>query len=127
MALGAATVAPGGGERFPSSLRLRSRKEFLRIQRLGIKVSSNPLLALALQNSRGVTRLGITISSKVGNSVVRNRIRRRLRELFRTRRELLPRGIDLVLIATPKANAAAFSELSGAYCQLADKLRRRFQ
>src|SRR5215813_11496278 len=126
MPLGAATVAPAGGERFPSSLRLRSRKEFLRIQRLGIKVSSNPLLALALQNSRGVTRLGITISSKVGNSVVRNRIRRRLRELFRTRRELLPQGIDLVLIATPKANAAAFSELSGAYCQLADKLRRRF-
>jgi ribonuclease P protein component len=127
MVLGSAAGAPPGGERFPNSLRLRRRKEFLRVQRQGIKVSTDPLLALALKNSRGVTRLGITISSKVGNAVVRNRIRRRLREIFRRHRELLPRGIDLVLIATPQATAVGFSELSGAYCQLADKLRRRFQ
>ena len=127
MALRAVKDAPGIRERFPQSLRLRRREEFLRIQRQGIKVSTDPLLALALKNSRGETRLGITISSKVGNAVVRNRIRRRLREIFRRQRERLPRGIDVVLIATPRANNADFSELSGAYCHLADKLRRRFQ
>jgi ribonuclease P protein component len=126
MALSAVTGAPPGGERLPRSLRLRRRKEFLRIQRLGVKVSSHPILALALENPWGVTRVGITISSKVGNAVVRNRIRRRLREIFRTHREHLPRGIDLVLIATPRAPEADFSALRVAYCSLASKLKRQF-
>jgi ribonuclease P protein component len=126
MPLSAVTSVPPSGERFSKSLRLRRREEFLRVQRQGIKVSADPLLALALENSQGVTRLGITISSKVGNAVVRNRIRRRLREIFRKQRGRLPRGIDLVLIATPRAYEADFSALSGAYCALADKLRRRF-
>src|SRR3989442_5712387 len=120
MAHSAATSAAAVGERYLKSLRLRRRKEFLRVQRQGIKVSADPLLALALENPRGVTRLGITISSKVGNAVVRNRIRRRLREIFRRQRGRLPQGIDLVLIATRRANEADFSALCGAYCALAD-------
>jgi ribonuclease P protein component len=121
------TGAPRISERFPSSLRLRRREEFLRIQRQGIKVSTDPLLALALRNSQGVTRLGITVSTKVGNAVVRNQIRRRLREVFRRHRHKLPQGIDLVLIATSRANTADFTALSGAYCTLASKLKRHFQ
>src|SRR5216683_532034 len=72
MALSAVKGAPGIRERFPQSLRLRRREEFLRIQRQGIKVSTDPLLALALRNSGAVTRLGVTVSTKVGNAVVRN-------------------------------------------------------
>ncbi len=126
MALSAAKGAPGIRERFPQSLRLRRREEFLRIQRQGIKVSTDPLLALALRNSGAVTRLGVTVSTKVGNAVVRNQIRRRLREIFRRHRHKLPQGIDVVLIATSRASKADFAALSGAYCTLANKLKRHF-
>ncbi len=127
MALRAVTVAPPRDERFPRSLRLRRRKDFLRIQRSGVKVSSHPLVALALKNGWNVTRVGITVSSKVGNAVARNRIRRRLREIFRRQRARLPGGIDVVLIASPKAAVADFSALRAAYCSLAGKLQGHFR
>lgn len=126
MARIAARGAPGIRERFPQSVRLRKREEFLRIQREGIKVSTEPLLALARRNPGAVTRLGVTVSTKVGNAVVRNQIRRRLREIFRRHRHELPQGIDVVLIATSRAGRADFAALSGAYCMLASKLKRHF-
>ena len=114
------------GERFPQSIRLRKRKDFLRVQDQGVKVSVDPLLALALKNPLNVTRLGITVSSKVGNAVVRNRIRRRLREILRRRRHRFPEGVDLVLIATARARAADFESLNRACLGLASRLKRRF-
>src|ERR1700687_2123630 len=126
MALRAVKDAPGIRERFPQSLRLRRREEFLRIQRQGIKVSTDPLLPLALRNTGAVTRLGVTVSTKLGNAVVRNQIRRRLREIFRRHRQLLPQGIDVVLIATSRAGTADFASLSGASCTVANKLKRTF-
>jgi ribonuclease P protein component len=119
-------AAARAGQRFPASLRLRRRGDFLRIQRHGVKVAADPLLGLALRNAQGVTRLGITISKKVGNAVVRNRIRRALREVFRRQRDTFPEGIDLVLIATSRASRAKFFTLCGACTALADDLRRRF-
>jgi len=127
MAPRAGTVAPPKGERFPRSLRLRRRKEFLRIQRLGVKVSSHPLVALALENGWNVTRVGITVSSRVGNAVARNRIRRLLREIFRRQRARLPGGIDVVLVAAPSAAGADFSALHEACGSLATKLKERFR
>ncbi len=124
--MGARKSAPEGSERFPQSLRLRRRKDFLRVQDQGVKVSVDPLLALALKNSLNVTRLGITVSIKVGNAVLRNRIRRRLREIFRRRRDLFPQGLDLVLIATTRAGAADYNSMHHACLGIADRLTRRF-
>jgi len=115
------------GQGFPKSLRVRKRAEFLRIQNEGAKVAVGPLLALALRNAGGPTRLGITVSSKVGDAHVRVRIRRRLREIFRKRRSELPPGIDLVLIARPSAKDADFDELSAAFGTIARRLRGIFR
>lgn len=115
-----------GAERFPKALRLRARREFLKVQREGWKVAVGPLLALALPNGGGPTRLGITVSKKVGHAVVRVRIRRRLRELFRRRRGELPRGIDVVLIARVSASGADYEELSRAFDAVASRLKRQF-
>jgi ribonuclease P protein component len=114
------------GEGFPKSVRLRRRREFLRVQDAGRKVSVDPLLALALPNPAGVTRLGVTVSSKVGNAVVRVRIRRRLRELFRKRRAEFPSGVDLVLIGRSSAATMEFAALSRAFGVVAQKLRALF-
>ncbi len=114
------------GQQFPRALRLRKRREFLRIQEGGAKVTSGPLVALALPNGEGETRLGLTVSSKVGNSVVRSRVRRRLREVFRKRRKELPSGLDLVLIARASAAEADFEKFQRAFGDIARRLWERF-
>ena len=115
-----------GGERFPKSLRLRTRREFLRVQEQGRKASTGPLLALALPNGTDTTRIGLTVSTRVGGAVVRTRIRRRLRELFRKRRRELPRGIDVVVIARAEAAESDYQALAQAFGQIARKLREMF-
>jgi ribonuclease P protein component len=111
-------------ETFPKSLRLRSRAEFLKVQGTGTKVSAEPLVALVLRNGRGVTRVGLTVSSKVGNAVVRAQLRRYLRELFRKRRHEWPQGLDVVLIAKNSAKDADLGTLSRAFDALRVKLPR---
>lgn len=118
-------------ERFPKTLRLRTRREFLKVQDRGQKVSAGPLLALALVRGPASapgpdTRLGITVSSKVGNAVLRVQLRRWLRELFRKRRSQLPSGIDLVLIARGSAKDTDYEALSRAFDGVSEKLRRLF-
>lgn len=108
-------------------MRLRARREFLRVQDKGAKVAVGPLLALALKSDRPVTRVGLTVSTKVGNAVVRVRIRRHLREVFRKRRGTLPAGIDLVFIARSSAATADFHELGRSFDVIARKLSGIFR
>jgi ribonuclease P protein component len=85
-----------------------------------------PLLALALPQGGETTRVGLTVSTKVGGAVVRARIRRLLRELFRKRRGELPAGIDLVLIARASAAESDYEALGRAFDGIARKLREMF-
>jgi ribonuclease P protein component len=85
-----------------------------------------PLLALALPQGGERTRVGLTVSTKVGGAVVRARIRRLLRELFRKRRGELPAGIDLVLIARASAAESDYEALGRAFDGIARKLREMF-
>src|ERR1041384_3046377 len=115
------------GLSFPKSLRLRTRREFLEVQDGGksVQVSAGPLLALALPNGTPAARLGLTVSTKVGNAVTRNRIRRQLREWFRTHIEELPKGHDVVIIARSSAATASSAELTGAFARAAALLLRK--
>ena len=75
----------------------------------------NRLLVLYVApNGLGRARVGITVSSRVGNAVVRNRVRRRLREALRARLDRLASGQDFVLVARPASAEATWSELSSA-------------
>ncbi len=113
-------------ERFPKALRLLQRREFLEVQEGGQKIPSDCLLALVKRNGRAYTRLGLTVSSKVGNAVVRVRVRRVLRELFRKRRAQWPSGLDVVLVVRSSAKEASFQELARAYEGVTRKLQRLF-
>lgn len=66
---------------------------------------------LLLPNDAGRCRLGLTFSRKVGNSVVRNRARRRIREIFRRRRHLATLPVDIVVHARPGIGDASLLEL----------------
>ena len=88
-------------------------------------MSAEPLLGVGSPNPLGRTRLGITVSSKVGGAVVRVRLRRLLREVFRRRQGELPTGLDLVLIARNAAAPANFKVLNQAFDVLARRLKGR--
>ena len=119
---------PKGRFTFPKEVRLRRRSEFLRVQDKGHKVTADCLLCLVLPNGRadGLTRLGLTVSTKVGPSVVRNRIRRTLRELFRVQKDSLPRALDMVFIARTSAAEADFARLSRAFDRVRLELGRKW-
>ncbi len=110
---------------FRKSARVRSRRDFLKVQDQGSKFSADCLLAAFSPRTDQLTRLGLTVSSKVGNAVVRNRIRRHLRELYRREQHSLPKGIDLVLIARSSAAQADHSALARAFGRVLSELKRR--
>ena len=98
-----------GAEGWPKSSRLRRRREFLAVQARGVKAQGEFLTGLA-SPSRS-QRVGLTVSTKVGNSVVRSKVKRHLREACRKNRGLLPESADVVLIARPGTDGAGLEAL----------------
>lgn len=88
------------------SLRLRRSKDFRRVQGKGRRLRAGQLLCLWLAGQGDESRVGLTVSKKVGNAVVRNRVKRWLREGVRHERHRLPKQLDLVLIPHPDAAVA---------------------
>jgi ribonuclease P protein component len=75
----------------------------LRLSRSGYKTHSENFVVISKTNDKGESRVGITVSGKVGNSVIRNRIKRQVREFFRRQRSTLPIGVDFLVIARTSA------------------------
>ena len=83
---------------------------------------ANGMLVLyARPNHLGVNRVGITTGKKLGHAVVRNRARRRLREVYRLNEALFKPGFDIVVVARHKCVTADFQKLTMAYLSLAEK------
>ena len=116
---------PGGDQSFGKEVLLRRRSEFLAVQDRGARISADCLLVLWQRNDKGVTRLGLTVSSKVAHAVERNRIRRQLREFFRTKQREFPVGVDVVVIARTSAKDAAPERLRRAFARGLQELQRK--
>jgi len=78
--------------------RLRRRNDFTRVYRRGKSYANKYLVIYVLPNGREVNRFGFSVGKRVGKAVVRNRMRRRLRELCRLHVDLLTPGYDIVVI-----------------------------
>ncbi|MEP6993354.1 MAG: ribonuclease P protein component [Acidobacteriota bacterium] len=103
-------------ETFSRDDRLRKRREFEECYASGVRVSGRYVQMFLLAGKSGAPRLGISVPRRVGNAVARNRVRRRLREIFRRTRDLFGgRGGRLVVNARPSAASASFLELSEDY------------
>jgi ribonuclease P protein component len=83
---------------FPKSVRLRKRADFVALLKATNKIAVKGFLVVWENNGFDAPRLGITASKKNGCAVIRNRIKRYCREVFRTHRELLP-PVDINVIA----------------------------
>lgn len=82
----------------------------------------NGLLVLYVRKNRtACNRVGVTVSKKLGKAVVRNRVRRRLREVYRLHESRFLPGWDIVVVARHRAITASFSDLTKAYLSLAKK------
>ncbi len=84
-------------ERFPKSMRVRTQNEFDLVYRSDTFAADNVLVIRGRSNGRPETRLGLSISKRVGNAVVRNRWKRIIRESFRKQASQLPKGLDIVV------------------------------
>ncbi len=87
--------------RFPRSHRLSGRRAFAAAFDTGLRQARGPLVALAIPNALPHSRLGLSVSRKVGNAVKRGAVKRKLREAFRLSQHELPPGYDLVIAVRP--------------------------
>ena len=97
--------------RFPGTHRLTARKQFLEVYDRGRRASSSSFVLFAMPNGLGHCRIGLTVTKKTGGAVARNRVKRRLREIYRTNREQFDVPLDLVVNARPSIKERSFDDL----------------
>ena len=103
---------------FSSSLKLNHI--FQRLYRTNGQANGY-LVLYARRNRTGTNRVGITVGKKLGKAHVRNRVRRRLREVYRLNEAKFQPGWDIVVVARSRSVDATFSKLTEAYLTLAQK------
>jgi len=111
----------------PAAARIRRRADFSAAIRGGRRAGRSLLTGhlLVRADELGPPRAGFVVSRAVGGAVVRNKVRRRLRELVRRRLDSLPAGSLLVVRANPRAATARQSELAAELDLVIDTLLRR--
>jgi len=94
--------------------RLHLQKDFNKVFRNGLKIENQNIKILFYKRNDGIItrRLGLITSKKVGTAVVRNRTKRRLREIFRINKHLLAPGLDLIFISKPETAVLDYNSLS---------------
>ncbi|MPN43223.1 Ribonuclease P protein component [bioreactor metagenome] len=104
------------------TVSLKQNRDFRWLYAKG-KSAVSPYLALYCRKSRlPYNRLGITVGGKLGGAVTRNKVRRRLRELYRTNEDKLNPGYDIVVVARVRAVSAPYHTLEQSFLRLAGKL-----
>jgi len=112
---------------FGKERRLRKHADFVRAKRLGRRVGTEHFTLLVAPQDGAPTppRLGIVAARTVGGAVQRNRVKRLCRECFRTWPDLLPPGVDLVVIARPGSHELGLAGVRSEWRAVERHLRRR--
>ena len=104
------------------AVTIKQNYEFRRLYAKGKSAVTPSLVMYCRKNGRGHNRLGITVSVKLGHAVVRNRARRRLREVYRLHAPQLKKGYDVVLVARGRTAACPWKDLNETFLRLCRKL-----
>ena len=97
---------------------LKKNKDFTKVYRKGKSKANKYLVMYYLENNLTYNRVGISVSKKVGNSVVRHRLTRLIRESYRLNSEMFNSGLDIVVIARENAKGRTFKEIQSALMHL---------
>lgn len=102
---------------------LKENYEFRRLYQKGASAVGGGMVLYCRKNRLGRNRLGLTASVKLGHAVVRNRARRRLREVYRLNEGQLRQGYDLILVARRRTATVSWGELNDTFLRLCKKLK----
>lgn len=97
---------------------LKKNRDFQKVYRKGKSYANKLLVMYVLENDLDMNRLGISVSKKVGNSVVRHHVTRLLRESYRLHEEMFHSGWDIVVIARAGAKTASYHQIESALLHL---------
>ena len=104
------------------AVTLKENYEFRRLYQKGKSAVGGGMVVYCRKNKLNHNRLGLTASVKLGHAVVRNRARRRLREVYRLNQDKLKKGYDLILVARGRTVTASWKELNDTFVRLCRKL-----
>ena len=105
------------------TVSLKENRVFRRLYAKGKSAVSPALVLYCRKNGRKENRSVITASTKLGHAVVRNRVRRRLREIYRLNEDKLLPGFDIVVVARVRAVHSRYGDLDKQFLRLAKKLQ----
>lgn len=105
-------------QRLRRAERIRRRKEYFHLYDRGTRITGRFLVGYFARSSRPWSRVGITVSRKVGKPVRRNRVKRRLKEVFRRNKSALSLATDVVLNARRSAADASYADLERDFLDL---------
>lgn len=114
-----------GDNHFPKSHRLRSTEQFQRVFVTRRSVADHTLIVFAAPNELPHCRLGLSVSKKIGNAIVRNRWKRLIREAFRKSMSELPSGFDIVVLPKRNVNVRTIKHLNLSLKSLLTKIAKR--
>jgi len=98
---------------------LRSNRDFQKVYKSGKSFANKYLVMYVLENGTDKNRLGISVSKKVGNSVIRHRVKRLIKESYRLHEGIFNSGLDIVVIARQSVAAVGYYEAESALLHLA--------
>ena len=102
-------------------ITLKNYREFGKVYDHKESYANKYLVMYILKNDQEYSRIGISVSKKVGNSVVRHRITRLIRESYRLNKETIKEGYDIVIVARYTAKGRSFQEIESAFLHLCRK------
>ena len=102
-------------KRFPS---LKKNSDFQTVYRTGKSLANRQLVMYVKPTDQAETRIGISVSKKVGNSVVRHHLTRLIRESFRLHKDMLQTGLDIVVVARAAAKESEYKTIERAFLHL---------
>jgi len=103
---------------FSRSERLRRTADFDRVYSEGKRIAGSSLVLFFCRSLPDQTRLGLSVSKKIGNAVVRNRVKRLLREAFRLNKQELKKGYDILLVARRGVEGLKFRQVEAVVLDL---------
>ena len=110
-------------EKLRPTERLRRSSEYLRVFRRGRCIRAAHLRVHYRHTNRDLSRLGLVVTKRMGNAVVRKRLKRLLREVFRRHKAALPATLDVVLV--PQGVACDYDEYRVLFLRFAERVRER--